>query len=355
MRVRAPDAGTGPPRSVALGLALLLLAPVGCVDSFLEPEPESFHDPVLNFELLWREFDRHYSFFLQKGVDWNGAYQRYRPRIDESTPPGELLEVVSEMLEELRDGHVDVRTPVGGYSYDGWKEGHPGNFDLQLLAGTYFDEPPGTTSTGPFVYGRLHDGTGYVHIRTFGGGGFGRGIDEALKALDGVPALVLDIRENGGGSDLNLDEVVGRFADRTRRYRYFQYRNGPDHDDFTDLIGDDVEPRGSHRFRGPVAVLTNRANFSAAEDFVLAMRALPNAVIVGDTTGGGMGNPIARELPNGWTYRLSRWQVYDADRVLLLDGDGLVPDVTVRFTDEDAAGGRDPILETALEELAARR
>ncbi len=335
-----------------LCLPLLLSLP-SCVDSFLEPEPDRPEDPVLNFDLLWREFDRHYSFFLQKDVDWDGAYARYRPRVDAGTSPAQLLGVVSEMLDELRDGHVNVRSPVGAYAYDAWKDGHPDNFDLQLISEEYFAEPPTRASAGPFVYGRLRDGPGYVHIRTFGGDGFGRGIDEALRAMDGVPALVVDIRDNGGGSDLNLDEVVGRFTDRKRRYRYVQYRDGPGHDDFTDPIADHVEPRGARRFRGPVAVLTNRLNFSAAEDFVLAMRLLPNVVVVGDTTGGGMGNPIGRELPNGWTYRLSRWQVYDADRVLLLDGEGLVPDVAIRFTDAFAAQDRDPILESALFELAA--
>ncbi|HSR41963.1 MAG TPA: hypothetical protein VLL48_07320, partial [Longimicrobiales bacterium] len=146
-------------RAGALLLCLpLLLSLPSCVDSFLEPEPDRPDDPVLNFDLLWREFDRHYSFFLQKDVDWDGVYARYRPRIDAGTSHSQLLGVVSEMLDELRDGHVNVWSPVGTYAYEGWKDGHPDNFDLQLIYDEYFAEPPTRASAGPFVYGRLRDG-----------------------------------------------------------------------------------------------------------------------------------------------------------------------------------------------------
>ena len=346
-RVAAP----GPIPGVLLLMGLPFVG--GCVDMFLEPEPMPPDDPVMNFQVLWNEFDRHYSFFDQKGVDWDEAYDRYRPRVDAESSPRELFDAVSEMLAELRDGHVDLITPFASHSYDGWREGRAENFDLRRVFQGYFAGTPRYASRGPFVYGRLQDGTGYVHISSFGGGGFGPGIDEALAALDGVTGLVVDIRSNGGGSDLNLDEVVGRFADRKRLYRYVRYRDGPEHDDFTDFIERHVEPRGSERYRGPVAVLTNRMNFSTAEDFVMAMSVLPDVVVVGDTTGGGMGNPISRELPNGWLYRLSRWRVYDADRNLIVDGEGIAPDVPLQLSPEDEADGRDTILEAALELLGS--
>jgi len=60
------------------------------------------------------------------------------------------------------------------------------------------------------------------------------------------------------------------------------------------------------RYTDPIALLTNRRTFSAAESFVLAMRTLPQVTIVGDTTGGGSGNPLHRELPNGWGLSVSR-------------------------------------------------
>jgi len=74
---------------------------------------------------------------------------------------------------------------------------------------------------------------------------------------------------------------------------------------------------------------------------------MPYVVTIGDTTGGGAGNPIARELPNGWSYRIPRWIAYTADTTSY-QGIGLPPDTTVWITPEDAAQMRDPILETAI-------
>jgi carboxyl-terminal processing protease len=50
-----------------------------------------------------------------------------------------------------------------------------------------------------------------------------------------------------------------------------------------------------------VVVLTSRSTASAVESFVMSMRVLPHTTIAGDATGGGVGDPVFRELPNGWT------------------------------------------------------
>lgn len=332
-------------------LAVLLALPAtGCVDSFLAPEPGD--GPVEVFDQLWTEFDRHYAFFETAGVDWDGLRAEYRPRVTPSATGRELFGILSEMLDRLRDGHVNLWTPHGTYDYDAWYRGHSENFD-PTLARARLREPLRWTHGRHIGYGRVNDDVGYVRIPSFGGTGWGDDIDGALDTLDGVRALVVDIRSNGGGTDLTTEKIMGRFADRKRIYRHYRYRNGPAHDDFTELIADRIEPAG-RRFRGPVAVLTNRRNFSAAEDFVLGMRLLDHVVTVGDSTGGGMGNPIHRELSNGWTFRLSRWQVYTADRRPLPNGVGLAPDVPASISAADAEKGRDTILETALEILNGR-
>ena len=60
-------------------------------------------------------------------------------------------------------------------------------------------------------------------------------------------------------------------------------------------------------------ILTDRGTFSSGSHFTLAMRKVPHAVIMGDTTGGGMGLPNGGQLPNGWTYRFSVTSTRDLD------------------------------------------
>lgn len=84
--------------------------------------------------------------------------------------------------------------------------------------------------------------------------------------------------------------------------------------------------------------------------FVMAMQVLPNVIIVGDTTGGGVGNPVFRELPNGWTYRLSTEMAADAQG-RIIEGVGVYPDILVQTTAADSANGIDRILERGLDIL----
>lgn len=349
---RRGETGRRLPRSVrTIGLLACAgsLALAACVDSFLEPEPAT--DPVALFDQLWGEFDRHYAFFVVKDLDWDALRARYRPEVHSGTTDAELLDVFSRMLDHLEDGHVNVFTPQGGYGYSAWRERSPANFEASV-AFSYLDGGRRRLGGGRLTYGLLEAELGYLHVSGFDPGEWIEDVDEALGEMDGIRGLVLDLRDNGGGTDLTLEELVGRFLDRRRLYRHFRYRNGPGHDDFTELRADHVEPRGSERFLGPVALLTNRSNYSTAEDFILAMRARGAVVTVGDTTGGGAGNPIMRELANGWTYRLSRWQLFDADRRPFPEGVGLAPDVPVMLDPTEPE--RDEILERGIAALRER-
>jgi C-terminal processing protease CtpA/Prc len=125
-------------------------------------------------------------------------------------------------------------------------------------------------------------------------------------------------------------------------------KNGPGKDNFSSWKSRSIEPKGSYQFLKPVVVLTSRATMSSAEMFVMAMQNLPQVTIVGDTTGGGVGNPIFRELPNGWTYRLSTGITADAQG-RIMEGVGVFPDLTVLTTAADSVNGIDRILEKGIE------
>ena len=89
-----------------LQLAIVLVF-ASCVneDTF-ENTPEG------NFEALWQIMDEHYCFFDYKaqaiGLDWNAVHTKYRKRINEKMTNAQLQEVLTDMLSELRDGHVNL-------------------------------------------------------------------------------------------------------------------------------------------------------------------------------------------------------------------------------------------------------
>jgi C-terminal processing protease CtpA/Prc len=105
----------------------------------------------------------------------------------------------------------------------------------------------------------------------------------AMNFLGGVDALIVDLRENGGGDphmvayistylfrdSTHLNDLYNRKEDTTTQYWTLPYVPGK-------------------RLDGkPVFVLTSKRTFSGAEEFTYNLKNLKRATIIGETTGGG--------------------------------------------------------------------
>ena len=94
----------------------------------------------------------------------------------------------------------------------------------------------------------------------------------------------------------------------------------------------------------PVIVLVNQGVYSAANDFTLRMKGLPQVRIIGVKTGGGGGLPMSSELPNGWAVRFSSSRTYDADGADIEQG--IAPDIALT-AEITRTSEQDPYIETA--------
>ena len=320
----------------------ILLIFCGSCEQLLIEEDEK-NSLVQNFEIFWQEFDRHYSFFELKELDWDSVYQVTRPKVDSFTTEAELFDLLEEIILSLEDGHVNLYSDFGTVRYD-FRAGFPVNSPEHVSK--YLENI--VQPNNQIVYAALRNtNLGYLRIGSFGGDqSVFEVIDEIIERFELKDGIIIDVRSNGGGSDTNGGIIASRFADQKRLHRRFKYRNGPEATDFTPWFDDHVEPDGV-QFSKPVAVLTNRGCFSSTEDFILAMRIMPQVQIVGGITGGGSGNPIMRELPNGWLFRLSTWILATPD-FETYEEIGLAPDVLVTISEEDAANEKDTILEEAI-------
>lgn len=307
--------------------------------------------PETNFETLWKEFDTRYSFFEIKHINWDSLHTVYRAQVTSTTTDVQLFQIMSSMLSNLKDGHVSLTASVGTYAYTGWYSQYPTNFLGTAAVARYFSTDYGTIAGGYLRYAKIADSIGYLYIgpnllgdQTL----WSQAIDVIINTLKDCKGIIVDIRNNGGGNDALGNVVAGRFADQVRTYSYIRWRSGPSHSDFTDYQAATIEPQGPQRFAKRVALLTNRRCFSSAEGTILMMRALPNVTVIGDTTGGGSANPITLTLPNGWSYRVSRWIQYTAQKTVF-EGTGLPPNIPIWIGAADSAAGRDAILERAIQ------
>lgn len=328
-----------------IGLASALC--LSCVDE------EEFDDtPQGNFEALWRIIDRHYCFLDYKqheiGLDWQAVYDKYRVRVDDDMSQMQLFEVLTQMLGELRDGHVNLSASHDYGRYWSWYENYPANFSDTLLRrymGTDYKIASGLD------YRILDDNIGYIRYESFSSP-IGEGnLDDVLMHMMLCQGIIIDIRNNGGGDLTNADKLAARFCQEKTLVGYVQHKTGPGHGEFSSMEPHYLEPSSNLRWHKPVVVLTNRHVYSAANEFVMYMKALPQAKIVGDHTGGGAGMPFSSSLPNGWSVRFSAVPTYDAQRQSIEFG--IDPDYRVDITDADFARGRDTIIEFARQLLAS--
>lgn len=320
---------------------IVALAAVSCVD-----EEEYDDNPRGNFEALWKIMNEHYCFFDYKsseyGLDWNEVYARYSRQIDDGMTSNQLFEVLGNMLGELRDGHVNMYASFDQSRYWSWKEDYPANFSDSLqrrYLGTDYKISSG------MKYRKLDDNIGYIYCGSFSNTIGSGNLNDILMDLATCNALIVDVRNNGGGMLTSAETLAARFTNEEILVGYMQHKTGTGHNDFSEPEEQKLKPSSGLRWHKPVAVLTNRAVFSAANEFVKYMKCCPGVTVIGDKTGGGAGMPFSSELPNGWSVRFSACPMYDRD--MNCTEFGIEPDHNVQLTDSDFAKGRDTIIEYA--------
>ena len=317
------------------------------------PPPPAAVSALEIFDEVWTDFDELYSFFVLKGIDWDALRTQYRAELDTQSTEAEAYDVISAMLLELEDGHVQLETPFGTSAYSGWFDQFPINFDEAIVASSYLGTTRAVSPVANLTYGLLTPNIGYIRVGSLGGNGHADDLEFIIGQLAGIRGLVIDVRNNGGGNDSNGEAFVARLATAAALYRRVRFRDGPNRSDFGPFIDSVLTPVAPNLFSGPIAVLTNRSTASSAESMVLAFWTLPNVFTVGDFTGGISANPAERFTSNGWRFTVSRWIEYLPDNSTF-EGVGLPPDIRVDITAADAAALRDTILDTAIAEVAAR-
>ncbi|MBC8110395.1 MAG: ATP phosphoribosyltransferase regulatory subunit [Verrucomicrobia bacterium] len=64
--------------------------------------------PEKVFESFWKTFNENYAHFETRNVTWQKQYDKYRTQINHTTSDDELFDILSKMVEPLRDGHVVI-------------------------------------------------------------------------------------------------------------------------------------------------------------------------------------------------------------------------------------------------------
>lgn len=299
------------------------------------------HDPLYVFNEFWQVMKENYAFFELRGVNWDNQKKIFQPKINEEIDNDSLFRVMLEMIAPLQDGHTFIIYKDKKYRSTGvlpiWNGAKP---TLELIRNNYLLSYI-ETANGHIAYGWMKSNLGYIRITAMEGYA-PELIDEAIDYLSNAKDLIVDVRFNGGGEDNVSLFIASRFADKKRWvYSKKTYFDGSTKDHLDLYI---APPPHYKTFTGNIFLLTNRATFSAAEMFVMAMVSLPNCISIGDNTAGAHSDVLQITLSNGWTIGLSN-QIYTMPDGLVYEKTGIPPRIKVI---NESGSGHDLALEKAI-------
>ncbi|MBI2421804.1 MAG: PD40 domain-containing protein [Candidatus Hydrogenedentes bacterium] len=186
-----------------------------------------------------------------------------------------------------------------------------------------------------YVHRKTRDKAGYIHIPDMGPYGFAEFHRGWLAELQ-YPALIIDVRYNGGGhvSQLLLEKLSRR------------------------RLGYDVprwhqpEPYPSDSVLGPMVALTNEAAGSDGDIFSHAFKMLKLGPLIGKRTWGGViGINPSQVLSDGTITTQPEFSFWFEDVGWGVENYGTDPDIEVEIRPQDYIAGRDPQLDRAIEEV----
>jgi hypothetical protein len=149
----------------------------------------------------------------------------------------------------------------------------------------------------------------------------------AMSYLSNTDALIVDLRQNGGGDPamvaflcsyffdsiqpVHLNDLYYRETDKTEQYSTLPYVPGP-------------------RYTGKdVYVLTSDQTFSAGEEFTYNLKNLKRATIVGETTGGGANPGKGVKLAEHFAIFVPNGRAINPITKTNWEGTGVEPDIKV--------------------------
>jgi carboxyl-terminal processing protease len=200
-------------------------------------------------------------------------------------------------------------------------------------------------------------GLGYIRINTFLSDAslMARLWEYYIKDLidKDIPGLIIDIRQNGGGLGQLANDFAGYFYDHeielSQEY-YYNEKSGQFEVEGSPAI---INP-GPMEYKGRIAVLVSPDCVSACEGFAYALTRENRSTVVGHFPTAGAFGEVGRgqyKLPGDLTVQFPTGRPETRDGKLLIEGTGIVPDITVPVTADSALGKVDAVLEAAINEI----
>jgi carboxyl-terminal processing protease len=206
-----------------------------------------------------------------------------------------------------------------------------------------------TPSASPLTAHLLPSGTAYLRFDSFHSP-VSKEIRRALERLGSAPALIIDLRNNGGGDVQEMLRIAGYFFNVKVFFGRGITRSGK-----LSLLGGLVRvpleayagKPGGQIYRAPVVILVSERTGSAGESFAAGMQENDRATVIGRQSCGCVNGVIHRFRQKGGGELQFSELGYASPKGRKLEGAGVTPDQVVALTLADLRSGRDAGVEAA--------
>jgi len=211
----------------------------------------------------------------------------------------------------------------------------------------------------PVEFDILPNGYGYVAIYSFSDDEYltiqlWERMIETFRAAE-VRGVIIDMRQNGGGSGFLADQMAAYFFDEPLELGQTGLYNEELDEFYFDERGIDIFylPPEEQRFLGPVAVLIEPSCWSACEFFTYNMTLQDRAEVVGFYPTGGLGGSVRDFfMPAGVSVRFTVGRAVDMNGEIHIEGKGVAPTIDVPVTEDTLFSNSDVLLQAAIEALS---
>ena len=174
---------------------------------------------------------------------------------------------------------------------------------------------------------RLRGNIGYLEFFNFADEELGADtVAAAMNFINGTDALIIDMRNNGGGNPAMVALVCSYlFGPEPVHLNDLYWREGNRTDEFWTR----KEVSGKRYVNKDVYVLTSKRTFSGAEEFTYNLKNLKRATIIGETTGGGAHPGGGFRISEHFGMFVPTGRAISPITKTNWEGTGVIPDVAV--------------------------
>lgn len=271
-------------------------------------------------------FPKMYSYASFKQIDWTELIEQHKLELENSKTNLEFTLKLLNILKKAEDPHIWIEYNDQKF-YTNTSKFFVNNYNISEIVENL--EEKNISKNKIIVSGKYGD-IGYIFIASWDNSKK----DEILTAINrlyefkSLKNIIIDVRANSGGDERLAQEFASCFTDDSLAYEIVKNYNEKTEKFDKEYIKKVYANKEAFKYEGDVYVLVGPRVMSSNEAFVMMMKQIANAKIVGMNTYGSSGNPKPYKLSNDITIYLPSWQTYTLDNKLI-EGYGIEPDIEI--------------------------